>query len=195
MRGDAQLDQRAFGGVMAARQVHPFRRCVGRSRQSESSLLQPRPYRFGDIDSNAVNGYNCGMAVLTIRSLPESVHSRLRVRASRNGRSMEAEVRSILAGAVNAPSPVDVKDAVAQMQEWIAKNRKKLKELKGKPRGTSLPDSVDAFLRDRRRSAIREVVKDGHHPREVFRRDYARIAAEAGWTTAYIDLLVKKKTS
>ena len=36
------------------------------------------------------------VATLTIRGLAEEVHARLRVRAARNGRSMEAEVRAIL---------------------------------------------------------------------------------------------------
>ncbi len=36
------------------------------------------------------------MAALTIRNLDDSTHARLRVRAARNGRSMEAEVRAIL---------------------------------------------------------------------------------------------------
>ena len=36
------------------------------------------------------------MAVLNIRNLPDAVHRRLRIRAARNGRSMEAEARTIL---------------------------------------------------------------------------------------------------
>lgn len=42
------------------------------------------------------------MATLTIRNLPEEVHRALRVRAAERGRSTEAEVREILAAAVNA---------------------------------------------------------------------------------------------
>lgn len=42
------------------------------------------------------------MATLTIRNLPEEVHRALRVRAAQHGRSTEAEVREILAAAVNA---------------------------------------------------------------------------------------------
>jgi antitoxin FitA len=141
------------------------------------------------IDSNACNDYIRTMASLTIRNLTDEIRTRLRVRASRNGRSMEAEARAILAGAVNAPSPDDVNATVAQLQDWIAQSSKKLKS---KPKGTSRPDTVDAFLRDRRRNAIREAIDDGRHPREIFRGDYARIAAEAGWTTEYIDQLVKK---
>lgn len=37
------------------------------------------------------------MATLTIRGLNDGVHARLRVQAARHGRSMEAEVRAILA--------------------------------------------------------------------------------------------------
>lgn len=40
------------------------------------------------------------MATLTIRDLDDRVRDRLRVRAARNGRSMEAEVRAILAAEV-----------------------------------------------------------------------------------------------
>jgi plasmid stability protein len=36
------------------------------------------------------------MATLTIRGFDDDLHARLRVRAARHGRSMEAEVRSIL---------------------------------------------------------------------------------------------------
>lgn len=36
------------------------------------------------------------MATLNIRNLPDDVHRRLRIRAARAGRSMEAEAREIL---------------------------------------------------------------------------------------------------
>ena len=42
------------------------------------------------------------MATLTIRGLDDDTKSRLRVRAARHGRSMEAEVRSILEEALPA---------------------------------------------------------------------------------------------
>jgi antitoxin FitA len=44
------------------------------------------------------------MAALTIRNLDESVKRRLQVRAARHGRSMEAEVREILAESVREPA-------------------------------------------------------------------------------------------
>ncbi len=43
------------------------------------------------------------MASLTIHNLDASINDRLRVRAARNGRSMEAEALAIVAEAVDAP--------------------------------------------------------------------------------------------
>jgi plasmid stability protein len=43
------------------------------------------------------------MAALSIRDLDDDVRERLRVRAARHGRSMEAEVRAILTAAVTEP--------------------------------------------------------------------------------------------
>ncbi|MFC6674090.1 FitA-like ribbon-helix-helix domain-containing protein [Marinobacterium aestuariivivens] len=48
------------------------------------------------------------MAMLTVRNLPDEVHRALRVKAALNGRSMEAEVRAILAGAVQNDSSSSV---------------------------------------------------------------------------------------
>lgn len=54
------------------------------------------------------------MAVLNIRNLPDEVHRRLRVRAARAGRSMEAEARRILTEAVAEP----VEDP-GELQRWV----------------------------------------------------------------------------
>lgn len=43
------------------------------------------------------------MAAVSIRGLDEGVRERLRVRAARNGRSMESEIREILTEAVAEP--------------------------------------------------------------------------------------------
>lgn len=43
------------------------------------------------------------MATLTIRDLDDEIRDKLRVRAAEQGRSMEAEVRAILAAAVAQP--------------------------------------------------------------------------------------------
>ena len=45
------------------------------------------------------------MATLTIRGLDEETHTRLRVLAAQHGRSMEAEVRAILAERLASPTP------------------------------------------------------------------------------------------
>lgn len=47
------------------------------------------------------------MAAISIRGLDDEVRERLRIRAARNGRSMEAEVRSILVDAVRERSCSD----------------------------------------------------------------------------------------
>ncbi len=47
------------------------------------------------------------MAALSIRGLDDEVRDRLRVRAARNGRSMEAEMRHILVDAVQDESASD----------------------------------------------------------------------------------------
>ena len=43
------------------------------------------------------------LAAVSIRNLDERVKERLRVRAARHGRSMEAEIRAILTDAVSEP--------------------------------------------------------------------------------------------
>jgi plasmid stability protein len=48
------------------------------------------------------------MPSLTIRNLDGEVKARLRVRAARNGRSMEAEAREVLAAAVSEPEELSV---------------------------------------------------------------------------------------
>ena len=48
------------------------------------------------------------MSTLLIRKLPEGTKSRLRVRATRNGRSMEQEAREILNRALVSDEPEDL---------------------------------------------------------------------------------------
>jgi plasmid stability protein len=85
------------------------------------------------------------MATLNIRRLPEDVHVKLRVRAAKAGRSMEAEARMILADAVreNQPKPVDLDD---------------LREFMLRLYGGQLPTRVvDDLIDERRREARREL--------------------------------------
>jgi len=41
------------------------------------------------------------MATITVRNVPATTHKRLKARAARNGRTLEAEVRQILVDAVS----------------------------------------------------------------------------------------------
>ena len=55
------------------------------------------------------------MAAITIRHLDDETKYRLQLRAARHGRSMEAEAREILAGAVAGPGePTTLVDALRQ---------------------------------------------------------------------------------
>ncbi|MEZ5893878.1 MAG: Arc family DNA-binding protein [Parvularculaceae bacterium] len=44
------------------------------------------------------------MKSITIRKVPEEIHRQLRIRAARNGRSLESELRAVL-GALARPRP------------------------------------------------------------------------------------------
>ena len=49
------------------------------------------------------------MAAISVRDLDDGVRERLRVRAARNGRSMEAEIRAILTAAADeSEAPADL---------------------------------------------------------------------------------------
>lgn len=73
-------------------------------------------------DVNDTIGYNEIMHTVNIRKLPTSVHQRLRVRAAKAGRSMEAEARAIITKAVcgevshETPS-VDLRDLISRMYD------------------------------------------------------------------------------
>jgi antitoxin FitA len=78
------------------------------------------------------------MANLNIRRLDEATHAKLRLRAARNGRSMEEEARRILRNAVEDP-PSD-----ERVWEWL---RRRAIERQG---GIPLEgDSTDLIREDR----------------------------------------------
>ena len=52
------------------------------------------------------------MAILTVRNVPDEIHRALRIRAARNGQSMESEVRDILNRALKSESGVKIGDAL-----------------------------------------------------------------------------------
>jgi plasmid stability protein len=60
------------------------------------------------------------MASITIRKLPENTKRRLRLRAARNGRSMEQEARSILDHALQQPDGPAENLAVAIHKRFAA---------------------------------------------------------------------------
>lgn len=83
------------------------------------------------------------MAVLTIRNVPDEVRTRLRLRAARAGRSMEAEARAILAGVFDHDPQGR---SAASLQEWVGR-------LYGKKKPRRV---VEVLLEERRKDAKRE---------------------------------------
>lgn len=59
------------------------------------------------------------MATLTIRNLPDEVHRALRVRAASNGRSTEAEVRTILESTVQQKERRGIGNALAAIGRTV----------------------------------------------------------------------------
>jgi antitoxin FitA len=89
------------------------------------------------------------MATLTIRNVDEKTHRGLRLRAAEHGRSVEEEVRRILAEQVetlgeirNPRSPEEIAMAVNELQDHFA-------PLRGRY-------SVDRFIEEKRIEAARE---------------------------------------
>lgn len=60
------------------------------------------------------------MSAISVRDLDEAVTDRLKVRAARHGRSMEAEVRAILTESVSADDEQQVNLAEAVRQRFAA---------------------------------------------------------------------------
>lgn len=93
------------------------------------------------------------MATLTIRNVPEETHKALRLRAAEHGRSVEEEVRRILAEQAgkkpeyrNPKTPEEIAAAVKAAQQRFA-------HLRGKY-------SVDQFIAEKRAEAAREFAED-----------------------------------
>jgi plasmid stability protein len=60
------------------------------------------------------------MGTLTIRKIDDDLKEKLRVRAARHGRSMEAEVREIIAAAVDMPPAQATKGLATITHEMFA---------------------------------------------------------------------------
>ena len=78
---------------------------------------------------------------LTVRNLPAEVRDKLRVRAARIGRSMEAEARAVLAAGVNG-------DNQSEEQKDV---RARVQRLQEKPYRSKDGSIVDEFLAERRK--------------------------------------------
>lgn len=91
------------------------------------------------------------MATLTVRNLSDDVHEKLRVRAAEAGRSVEAEVRSLIAEAVGATAPAD------RQAEWDAAVREAQETFA--PFRNPQVSIVDELIADRRLEAWRETVE------------------------------------
>ena len=66
------------------------------------------------------------MATLNIRNLPEEIHQKLRIRAAKTGRSMEAEARAILTNACSGNSePVSATSLQAMVSELYGQKKPK----------------------------------------------------------------------
>ncbi|MBL8556642.1 MAG: hypothetical protein JNL41_20380 [Phenylobacterium sp.] len=89
------------------------------------------------------------MGTLTVRDLPEDVHDALRRRAAEHRRSVEAEVRDLLARAVDRPTDEQRREAIARLQRMSAAAGAQ----SGAPDGWS---STDAFVAERRLEAAWE---------------------------------------
>lgn len=83
------------------------------------------------------------MATLTIRNVPAELRERLRIRAARHGRSMEAEVRALLARSVweenDSQGKEDVRDFVRDLYA-----------------GRTPQNAAEELIRERRMEAERE---------------------------------------
>ena len=90
------------------------------------------------------------MATLTVRNLPDEALSKFRIKAARNGRSMEAEARDLIVAIADgaelsaAPVALSFDERVDRAQAMI---RAELGEL---PKGR-----VDAFIAERKAAAGR----------------------------------------
>jgi plasmid stability protein len=88
---------------------------------------------------SAINAIIDGMASITIRKLPENTKRRLRIRAARNGRSMEQEARELLeAGLARVDAePVNVGEAIRRIFAPLGGVELKIPPRRGKIREIS----------------------------------------------------------
>ena len=78
------------------------------------------------------------MSMLTVRDLDPKVKAKLRERAARHGRSMEADVREVLARSVDEAPPVDFVAALAETFRDYADEIPDFPRLNDPPRAPAL---------------------------------------------------------
>ena len=95
------------------------------------------------------------MATLTIRNLPDDVHSALRVRAAKAGRSMEEEARVVLAKSVAGETDEagSQLEALAKADAAAAALRDALREANN---GQLPGGMVESLIAERRAEAARD---------------------------------------
>jgi len=88
---------------------------------------------------NAISDIIDCMASITIRKLPESTKRKLRIRAARNGRSMEQEARELLEASLAQPDPepVNIGEAIRRIFAPLGGVELKLPPRRGKIREIS----------------------------------------------------------
>jgi len=110
---------------------------------------------MAQLDEHASNAYNASMATILVRNLPEAVHAALKIRAARNGRSMEAEAREILAGSATQGtgvlSPTDVQARAAERYRHVPPGVSAVDELIAERRREFLNEEEEYLQRKRRR--------------------------------------------
>ncbi len=81
------------------------------------------------------------MAAISVRDLDEDVAGRLKVRAARHGRSMEAEVRAILTDAVTggADERLNLAEAIRERFSSIGDVELDIPRRRDMPRAADLP--------------------------------------------------------
>lgn len=95
------------------------------------------------------------MATLTIRNLSDEVRNRLRVRAARHGRSMEAEAREVLAAAVSEPEGTSEPEEMPE-----AEHRGTVREVKAASASHEVEAAslVDELIAERRIEAWKDIL-------------------------------------
>ena len=84
------------------------------------------------------------MAILIVKNVPNDVHRALRVRAAQHGRSVEAEVREILAAAVKPEKRVRVGEGLVAIGRKIGLTNEDFASVEGaRDRTPAKPWSFD----------------------------------------------------